>query len=133
MVFLADFHICHRHRWRWGFISGAKSFKVNFLDSKSGSVISLKFSKAACVQILVLVFWFYPEVFFVFSVFAPNYRFLKQFHFIANLALVLCGPHSLNGVSFMVVFRFIELFINKEHFWQVYSGWRALLSMLILM
>ena len=71
--FLSRFsHIPQTQRWRWGFISGAKSFKVNFLDSKSGSVISLKFSKAACVQILVLVFWFYPEVFFVFSVFVSQ-------------------------------------------------------------
>ena len=63
-AFLSRFsHMPQAKRWRWGFISVAKSFKVNFLGNKSGSVISFcRFSKVDCV-------WFYPEVFFVFSVF----------------------------------------------------------------
>ena len=67
--------------------------------------------------------------FCVFSFCVPIIPFWSNFSLLQIWQLVLCGSHSLNGVSLMVVFRFIELVINNS----IYSGWRALLSMLILM
>ena len=78
MVFLKDFHICHQHRGEGeDFISGAKSFKVNLLGSKSGSVISFKLSKTDCVQILVLALVLPRGISCAFSFLCLNYPFLK--------------------------------------------------------
>ena len=112
--FLSRFsHMLQTQRWKWGFISGAKSFKVNFSGSKSGSVISFKFSKADYVQILVLALVLPRDIFLVFSFCVTIILFWSKFTLLQIWQLVLCGFHSLNGVSFIVVFRFVELVINK--------------------
>ena len=92
--FLSRFsHMPQTQRWRWGFISGAKSFKVNFLGSKSGSVISFKFSKADCVQILVLALVLPRGIFCVFSFCVPIIPFWSNFSLLQTWQLVLWGSH----------------------------------------
>ena len=49
----------------------AKSFKINFVGNKSGCVIYFKFSKADCVQVLVLALVLPRGIFCDFSFCVP--------------------------------------------------------------
>ena len=69
-------HMPQTQRLRWGFMSGEKSFKVSFLGNKSGCVISFKFSKADCVQILVFALVL-PRGIFLTPVFVSQLSFFE--------------------------------------------------------
>ena len=94
--FLSRFsHMPQTQRWRCGFISGSKSFKINFLGNRSSCVISFKFSKADFVQILVLLASVLPrDIFCDFNFCIAIILFWSNFALSSSLLLLLWIPFT---------------------------------------